>query len=243
MTLLAICNSVLDECGFQNISSCIGNTSTVAKQLLRFCSKTGDDLYKMDPSWSSLVKEGSVTLVTGTQSYTLPSNFSYMVSDTQWNRNTKRTLNHPTSSSDWQYFKVWTSTSGLNLRSRIRDGKLEFQQTITSSLNGQQIFFEYISSFWVKNASIANPLVFTEGAKFVNDFDETVFDTELFNLGVLYRYMMRKGLDDFQYQEKEYEQLKRVMIGRSIGSKTIKFGQDNNRFYFNANVPDMDFPS
>lgn len=236
MSLLTIAQNAADEVGFNAPTSIIGSTSDDAERLLRFCNREGESLAQSTPPFQELVKEGSVTLVTSDQDYALPSDFRYIIPDTTWNRTDSRRVFNPISSANWQFYKAWNTVSGLNLRARIRNDQLEFEQDITAALNGEVIYFEYISKNWVESNGTAP----ADQSSFLNDADTPVFCEELFTQGVIWRLEKSLGLA-WEANFKLYESLKRKQLARTRGSRTLDLAGDHFGRYLGVNVPDDNY--
>ena len=182
MTLLTICSDAAEETGFPAPTTIIGNSDATAKQLLRLAKKESESLSQAH-NWQRLTKEHTFTLVTSDQDYALPSDYRWIVPSTTWNRDNKRIVINPVTSQEWQFLKGWTTISGLNLRARIRNNEMEFEQTITSSDNGKTIAFEYLSKYPVDIAAGGTPKQF-----FTIDSDVSLLDEELITQGVKWRF-------------------------------------------------------
>lgn len=231
MSLLTICQNVGYEVGFDIPSIIAASTDQVALQLKRLCNREGKTLAQQSPPWQKLVKEGSITLATADQDYVLPSDFEYIIPDTTWNRSTDREVINPISSADWQYFKAWSSVAGLNLRARIRNGQIEFEQTITSAMNGQTIYYEYVHKYWCSSDGTT-----ADQSAFAADTDVSLIDEEILTQGVVWRFKRQKGLDwetDFQ----DYSLLLRKKLAREAGSRTLDMTGDFGRSV-GVNVPE-----
>lgn len=232
MSLLTICQNTAREIGFPAPSTVVGSADPNAQQLLRLANREGHELSQA-ADWQILKKEHTFTLVTGDQDYATPAGFRYIVPDTTWNRDNKRVVISPLSSQEWQFLKGWTAIQGLNLRARIRDGELEFEQTITSSDNGKTIAYEYLSSYWCESSGG------TAQAAFAADTDVAKLDEELMTQGVVWRFKKAKGLDwqeDYQF----YVGLRSKQIARDGGARKIRFGAAFSEG-LGVNISDRDY--
>ena len=131
MSLLTICQDASDAVGFTRPASIINNSDQTARQLLALANAEGEQLSK-SKNWSVLVEEHTFTLTTADQDYALPADFRWIVPNTTWDRDDNRIVLNPITGQEWQYLKAWATVSGLNRRARIRDGQLEFEQTIAT---------------------------------------------------------------------------------------------------------------
>lgn len=234
MTLLTICQDAAYECNFEAPTTIINNTDSLALQLLRLANKEGKILVS-EHDWQALKKEGTITLVTSDQDYALPTDFDRIMSDSTWNRDTKRQVLTPLTSTEWQFLKAWSTVNGLNLRARIRNNEMEFEQTISASLNGETVAFDYISTYWVASAGTGDQETFQA------DTDTSVLNEELITQGVVWRLKKFKGLADWQQDFVDYKMLRNKMQARDAGSRKIDLGANPNQPVFGINVPEDGF--
>ena len=228
MTLLSIVQDAADEAGWDQPATVVGNTD--ADQFLRLLNREGEALSKWQ--WEILVKEDTFTLATADQDYALASDFRYLIPTTIWNRDNKRAILW-LNSQMWQFFKGWTTVNGLNLRARLRNGEMEFEQTITSSDNGKTIAYEYVSKNWTADSGS------TAQQKFAADSDTSVLDEELLTLGLVWRFKKAKGMDwqgDFQ----DYRQEVLSAKARDGGSRILRFGRGPVQ-HLGVNTPEGNF--
>ena len=228
MTLLTIVQDACDEIGFPAPLTVIGNAD--ADQYLRLLNREGEALSKF--TWQALVKEDTFTLATSTQTYSLATDFRYIIPSTQWNRDNKRSIIWITSE-EYQFFKGWTTVNGLNLRARIRADLFEFEQTITASDNGKTIAYEYVSKNWTESAASAAQ------QKFAVDTDTSVLDEELLTLGLIWRFRKSKGLE-FQADLLEYQSEVSKAKSRDGGSRKINM-TDNIKHHLGVNTPEGNY--
>ena len=225
MTLLTIVQDACDDIGFPAPASVINNTA--ANQYLKLLNREGEALSKW--TWQVLVKEHTFTLVTSDQDYALPTDFRYIRPDTQWNRNDQRQLIWITSE-EWQFFKGWTTVNGLNLRARLRNNTVEFEQTITAGDNGKTIAYEYVSKYWTQSSSSVAQ------QKFAADTDTSLLDEELLTLGLIWRFRKAKGLD-FQADLAEYmSEVKKAKM-HDGNSRKLRFNA-NRKTFLGVNTPE-----
>jgi hypothetical protein len=231
MTLLSIVQDAVDDIGgFDVPATVVGNTD--ARQYLRLLNREGEALSRHP--WEILIKEDTITLVTADQDYALASDYRYMIPHTQYNRDDQRPLIW-INSREWQFFKGWTTVNGLNLRARIRNNELEFEQTITSGDNGKTIAYEYVSKNWTLTSGAAAQ------QKFAADDDTSVLDEELLTLGLIWRFKKAKGLE-FQTDLMEYSNQVKLALARDGGSRDLELGRDA-RQHLGVNTPEGTYPS
>jgi len=236
MSLLSICQDALYEIGIDAPSTIAGNTAnTDALQLFRLANREGEYLSQMTPPWQILYSEHTITLVTGTQTYALPSDMRYIVPTTTWNRTDQRPVVNPVSPAEWAFLKGWTTINGLNLRARIRGDLFEVEQDVSASENGDSIVFEYVSHNWSKDSGG------TPQRKFTADTDEARLDEELITQGVVWRFKKAKGIDNWQMDFEQYMELMEAQKARDQGSRIIYAGGSEFGRYLGINVSDRDY--
>jgi len=229
MTLLSIVQDAADEIGWDRPSTVVGNSD--ANQVLRLLNREGEALSSWP--WEILVKEDTFTLATSDQDYALASDFRYLIPSTQWNRDNKRAIIW-LNSQEWQFFKGWTTVNGLNLRARIRNGQMEFEQTIGAADNGKTIAYEYVSKNWTADSGS------TAQQKFAADSDTSVLDEELLTLGLVWRFKKAKNLPDWQIDFQDYQNEVRQAKARDGGSRILRFGRGPVQ-HLGVNTPEGNF--
>jgi hypothetical protein len=231
-TLLEIVQDAMAQAGFRAPTGVASNPSDETQTLLRLANRVGNDILKAH-NWQQTQVEGSITLVSGTQTYSLPSALLFYSPETMWNRDTRRPVLLALTPSEWQYYKGWVFIQGLNLRARIQDSELVFEQTIDSSLNGNEIYFEYRTKAWVDSA------VETPQERFILDTDICRFDRDLMSSGLLYRIKQQRGLD-YQQDKVDFEIELRTHMANDNAARTVKLAGPRMPF-IGVNVPDGNF--
>jgi hypothetical protein len=228
-TLLEIVNDALTESGFSALTSCASNTSDEARTMLALANRAGTWLASQG-DWTYLYVDLPITLVAGQQTYPLPADVLFLVPDTAWNRDTRRSVALPMTPTEWQYYKAANFIQGLNLRARIIDGQLEIDQTIDASSNGQTIHLEYRSKYWcVDNALVGKQ-------RFTADTDVSKHDRDLHGAFVRAYLKKQRGLD-WQADMGEAMQLLRVHYGNDGTARTVSLGGVRSPV-LGANIPD-----
>ena len=231
MTLLSIVQDCCNEVGFPSQPSAVVGDNDFL-QHLRLLNREGKALARWE--WQRLVKEDTITLVTSDQDYALATDYRYMVPSTQWNRDDQRQLIW-LNSQEWQFFKGWTSVNGLNLRARIRNNQLEFEQTIVAGDDGKTIAYEYVSANWCEDSGG------TGQSAFAADTDVGVLDEELLTLGLIWRFKRAKGLD-WADDWAEYQTQVRLAKAQDGQARKLKM-QGKHIQYLGVNIQEGDYPS
>lgn len=138
--------------------------------------------------WNELVSEGTITLVNGTQSYSLASDFLRLKNETTWDRTNDQQQDIPITAQEWAYLKGEGLNTSLNRRARLINGKMEFYDTIGAGDDGNSIKYEYISSNLALNGS-------TPTAGLTVDSYTARLPEYLVTLAVVWRYRQDRGED------------------------------------------------
>lgn len=229
MTLLSIVQDACADIGWPQPNKVIGNSE--ALQFQRLLNREGKSLSRWQ--WEALVKEESITLVAADQDYALADGFRYLIPHTSWNRDDQRPIIWITSR-EWQFFKGWTTINGLNLRARVRNGQIEFEQTIASGDVGKIIAYEYVSSHWVEDANSAGKIQFSA------DDDVSVLDEELLTLGLIWRFKKAKGLH-FETDLVDYQSQVKIAKAQDGAKRDLRLGRGPMQ-HLGVNTPEGSFP-
>lgn len=192
------------------------------------------------PTASSTLTGQSV--VFATESYALPSDFAYLIAQTEWDRNFRWQLLGPIDAQEWQVIKSGISPVGPRMRMRIMQGRFYINPVgSASSVYTDTIAYEYVSNAWV--AVTAAP---TTGVKtaYTLDTDVSIIPEDLILLSLKWRYLRAKGLD----YEEEYDQFAEKLdrtIGRSASNRSLPLNARASgiRLLNSQNVPDTGFGS
>lgn len=165
------------------------------KKLLRYLTRTCRELAIRHP-WAIITEEHTFTTTAAEiQTGSLPSDFRKILTETIWNRTTRRELDGPLTAKEYQSEKA-------NVNGGIRD---QFYIRGTNMLiypapaAGDTIAYEYI-----KNTIGTDSAGTTERTAFTDDTDIPYFDEELLILGTVWRYKKADGLD-YSEEFNEYE--------------------------------------
>lgn len=231
-TLLQIVQDAMAECGFRAPTQVAGSSSDESQTLLRLANRAGTMITDAHP-WQVLQKEGSISLVTSTQAYNLPSDFLFLTSQTMWNRDAERPVTIALTPSEWQYYKGWLSVAGLSLRARIQDTQIVFEQNITAAQNGQTVYFEYRSNAWCETNGG------TGLARFQSDTDVSNLNRDLVTSCLVYLIKKQRGLDwEMDYQS--YVKKLRTHMSNDNGARTARLSGEQMP-YLGVSVPDGNY--
>jgi len=212
MTLLSICQDVARNTKVKVPSTIIGNSELEAVRLLQSATETVSDLLKR-VDWQELHAEADYTTFSGTEAYSLPSNFERIVNDSAWNSTTRYPMSGVTSAKDWQNLKNATISQGSVIDYyRIRGGQVLIYPTPTAV---ESLVFEYIQNTPVESSGG------TAQTGWEADTDVPRIDAFLVELGIKWRF--RKSLGKaYKEDYTQYNEIAVELIASDKGRKTIR---------------------
>ena len=150
-----IINRVASEVGFDVVTDPLTDDNKVFTQLRYLMNSAAEELIDMC-AWTELQKEHTITTAaTDDGSYTLPSDFKYMIPQTGWERNNNNEMLGPLSPQDWSYLKgrdLSSDTIYASFRLKQREYFIFPNDPVVANL---KIVFEYMSDNWLQNATQA----------------------------------------------------------------------------------------
>lgn len=151
LTLLQIVQDAAVLCGLDKPSTVVGSTHPTAVKALAMLHVEGAAL-RRDYSWDVLKRLHTVTLVDGTQTYALPSDFERHVFGTSWDSGMSLPASNATSQ-DWQYVQsanfVYTTSKIARFWTWLNN-QIYLYSTPDSTDAGNTITFEYQSATWIR---------------------------------------------------------------------------------------------
>lgn len=171
----------------------------------------------------------------GNESYPIPADCDHFITQTGWDRSFRWQLVGPLSPQEWQVLKSGISPTGPRLRYRIMGGKI-YVNPVPASLDN--LVMEYYSTGWCQSAAgVAQ-------TSWLSDTDTPVLQDRLFILGILARFLNRKGLDSTSAQ-REFDDAVETAIGRAGSSRVLPLNAraEPPILLGSANVPDTGFGS
>lgn len=242
MSLLTMCQHVARITPVEVPTVIVGNTDKTASLLLACAQEEGEALNRRpEKYWTIMVREHTFATSDGTATYSLPSDFRYLVDGTVWDRSNYWDMRGPLTPQEWQQYKSSVLGSTVTTRKRYRlryvtsSVVFAIDPTPTASEN---CVFEYVSTNWCKSSGG------TGQSSWAADTDTGVLDEYLMRLGIRWRFLERLGLDfDSAYQE--YEREVNSALGRDAGARVLNLTTPrvSPNLIGPANVPDTGFGS
>lgn len=171
----------------------------------------------------------------GTQSYSLPTDFQYFMTQTFWDRNYRWQLMGPLDAQEWQVLKSGIAPTGPRRRFRIM-GNLFYIDPVPAEVT--TIAYEYYSNAWCQSSTG------TLQSKWAADTDYYTLDDDCFILGLKWRFLRAKGFDYAEEYTIWMNACQRV-LARNGGNRNLPLNAQSmeNRLLNYNNVPDTNYGS
>lgn len=171
----------------------------------------------------------------GNESYPIPADADHFIQQTGWDRSFRWQLVGPLSAQEWQVLKSGISPTGPRLRFRIMNSQI-YVNPVPASLDN--LVLEYYSTGWCQSAAGVAQTAWAA------DTDTPVLQDRLFILGMIARFLNRKGFDSSAAQ-REYDDAVEVAIGRNAASRVLPINAraEPPILLGSANVPDTGYGS
>ena len=158
--------------------------------------------------WSKLKTRATITVVSGTTTYDLPSDFDYYISDTMYPESSLRGINMPAND---QMIALSDVENTLIYQGRILGDQIELQNVPSGD----------IKYMYQSNAPVVDSQSKNNVKKFTYDADEWRLDDELLTRAIFYRYRQALGYADAASAMQDYNSYYRKMIRNDVGSRII----------------------
>lgn len=249
MSLLTIAQAVADEVGFDRPSSVVGSTDLQVRQLHALLNREGHWLVAgagRGHVWNALLRDKSVTVTSGTDTYAVPTDCLRIVNDTMWDTTNDWPMIGPLTSQEWETLKRGLTVTGPRKRWRLvgeADGTYAnaatsfYVQIDPSPTNStDEFFYEYVSNGFARQNSDA------AAGTFDHDSDNPILPEQLFILGGIWRWKNAKGLP-YAEEKTTYDAHLELMIGADKASRKLKMSRRTTgpRLLDAFNVPDSGF--
>ena len=180
---------------------------------------------------------GTVTLTFSQTQYSMPSDFSRIVDNTEWDKSKHWVMLGPETAQQWQWLKSGYISTGPRLRFRILGGYFQ----IWPAGGIEDYFgFEYVSDQWVLSAAAQSAGVTPDKSSFTVDTDTCIFGDTVMILGLKSKYMTSKGWADPYGQQ--FERQKATEIAADAGSPKLSMAPRLSEVLINfTNIPDSGY--
>lgn len=194
-TLLQIVQDAVDEIGaITRPSIVVASTDQNVKRLLVLSNREGRNLAR-SVNWTMLQRLHTFTTTASTEEYSLPSDYSRLIPDSEWDRTNYRPIMGPLSAEQWQTIKSGLIGTGIvGRRYRIVRSATSATRTFrvdpTPTVTGDTLAFEYLSDQWCTDT-----VGTTLQSAWAADTDLSLLDRDLMTLGLIVRFKRAVGLD------------------------------------------------
>lgn len=236
-TVLWIIQQSMVEMGLNKPAEVVISQDLTVLQMLAMLDRAGNDLVLGYP-WEHLDKEFLFNTSEAVQSadgktfnVKLPSDWSYALDQTQWDRTNHWPLLGPKTAQEWQWLKGGLLSSGPRIRYRLRLGQLELFPT--DSIDSV-IAMEYISDGWVQSSELENTYYNSPQS----DSDLVLFDPWVISAYLKLKFWEAKGLDTTSYT-KDFVGVWEARIGKSKGAPVLTLAPRARSMLIGVNnIPD-----
>ncbi len=243
-TLLTLINDVIDELALPSVTSVIGTTDDQVRQLLALANQEGRSTSQLffgaKGGWQALRQLCTITLINGTSSYALPTDFRAPITSTFWDVAHKWQLLAYLSPQEWDVLVYGISPTGPRMRCRIYNNLLNINPTPGAGDAGNTLVTEYYSNNWAMDADGVTPR-----AKWTADNNTYRLDDDTMRLGIKWRFLRAKGLDYTEEKDQWFAQLMQAMAndGGTRDLPTNAQGREEAQLLSDSNVPDTGYGS
>ena len=197
-SVIKVVQTAMIEMGLPKPLQVTSSLDTTVQQMLALLNRAGAEMVIGYP-WEQLTKEYTFNTSTAvpsadgkTFSVPLPSDWSYFLDQTQWDRTNHWPLLGPKTAQEWQWLKGGLLSSGPRIRYRVVGGRLELFPTDSMT---SDIAMEYVADGWLADASLAN----TYYNEAQSDDNQILFDPWVVTAYLKLKYWEAKGLDTTSY--------------------------------------------
>lgn len=238
-TIRATANDILNqvgvEIGLDPVADPFASTDQTYRQMSYLINTAGEELCQAYP-WEVLRKQATVVTDGVNHIYSLPSDFLYMLDQTQWDQTETCPLYGPLSAQDWSYLIGSNTISGLDgLGYRLMEDKLALHPVPPPA--GRTIAFEYISRNWVLDSSTGTTYI----DKVKIGGDRPQFNRTLLGRMLKVKILEAKGFDTSKAQA-DLNQAFQLLVARNKSAPILNTARSRgNPYLSDSNIPDTGY--
>ncbi len=235
MSFLTIVQDAAVELGLSKPNTVFGSSDLSLQKLTTAMQQVGQDLMR-SKEWPHLRIIDSITLASGTESYSTPADFDRFVTETHWDGSSQWPVLGSLSPQEWALIKYGTTAVGPFRRYTVFGDPLSIKISPTPGTGdtGVLIYFTYVSNNFCESAGG------TGQSAWALDTDLSRLPDRLFMLGAKARWLRVNGLD-WQDAEAEYRAETDRVYTQSISARTINLAGRNGsltKLSDESNIPD-----
>ena len=200
-SVLWLIQQSMGELGLPVPREAVTSQDDLVRQFVALLNRCGYELVQGYP-WEQLDKEWVFTTTQDVNEYDLPSDWSYFLDQTQWDRTNHWPLLGPKTAQEWQWLKGGILSSGPRLRYRVWKGKFNIfpvpQEQNADTIPPTGVFapwtlaMEYISTHWLASATDSN-ITYSEAQA---DTNLCLLDPWVVTAYLKLKFRQAKGLDE-----------------------------------------------
>ena len=240
--VLTIAQNASSIIGLESFSGLVNNSSPTPRAMLVLLNRGGQNLTRLRNTWGAgwtvLTREHEFTTVADQAEYVLPEDFEALIDRTVWDRSTYREARGVLSPFQWQEVRSGLiESTALTPRYRLRRNSGGTGRSIwldPTPAGGDEIVLEYASKNWLVDADGSE-----FKAKITADTDEPLFDDDLVEQDLVWRYKQSRGLT-FAAELAEFELERDRRIAEDAGARSIRVGGGRHLIRY-PNVPEFGF--
>ena len=231
MSLLSVIQEAADLLSIPRPLFVAGNTDQQVRQLFAIANEEGKNLAG-SYDWQIMREQYTFTTVAqDDQTSAVPADWDRFISNSFFNRTTRRSVIGPITPQQWQAIKAQPQLNRVFLAFVQRRGNFLVTPQPTA---GEEIAYEYVSKNWCRSSTN------TPQSRYIIDSDEAYLDEDLIILGVRWRFLKSKGLE-YSEDFATYESEKRQKQARDGGNSEISTTGDD-QYLLSPNIPEGSFP-
>lgn len=232
MSLLTIIQRAARSMSLAVPTAVVNSSDPQVQQMWELANEAGEELAR-DFDWQILRREQTfLTVADAEQANWFPSDFDRFLSDTQFNRSTRRNLIGPITPQQWQAIQAQPQLNRVFLAWIERGGEV---LVTPEPAAGETIAYEYISENWCQSSLGAGQTAF------LADADTALIDERLIRLSLRWRFLAAKGLSYAEEMRTFGIELEKAKA-RDGGNTVINSTGSGPGGYVPSNYPEGDFP-
>lgn len=234
---LAIINQIAGELGMNKVQTLFNPDATEAEQssqLLAALQSAGNELLLYYP-FEEFKKEWAFQLVAGEGSYAMPSDWSYFIDQTQWDRTNHWPLLGPKSPAEWAWLKGGLLASFPRMRYRVMGNKFQIWP-VPESNSEFNLAMEYMSDNWVQNTDSQDQL--PNAALVANDGDICWYHPWLLIKFTKLKWCQLKGINETAAAG-DFQRIWETLKGKDVGAPVLSLVPQQTPFFIGPwSIPD-----
>lgn len=217
MSLLSMLQGVADTIGLSRPNAIVSSTDGNVRTLLALAQTEGQELLEVC-TWPVSQAEATHTTVAaelqGAMEDIAPG-FNYIVNTTLWDRTLQQRVSGPLDATEWQLLKARVQT-GPYASFRIQGGNL---YAYPAPPAGHTWAFEYQTTYFCQSSGGTNQ------SAWAADDDVGIFDENLMEMGVVWRFKKKNGLD-YSEDYRIYQQKLANKMARAGGRRNLSMNSE-----------------